>query len=96
MKVTDATPDAFVTAVLPAGNVPLAPVGGAVNVTVRPDTGLPLASVTVADSGAVKVVLICAVWGVPPVAVILAGVICVLVSVNVAGVDRPLTDAVTT
>jgi hypothetical protein len=45
-----ATPDAFVMAVVtPFANVPLAPVDGAVNVTVTPESGLLPASRTVAS-----------------------------------------------
>ena len=56
-----ATPLAFVTAVFtPPANVPLGPVPGAVNVTVRPFSGLPPGSVTVATKAATKAVLICA------------------------------------
>jgi hypothetical protein len=53
VKTADvATPEAFVTAVLaPPAKVPLAPDGGAVNVTVTPLTGFPFASFTVATSG---------------------------------------------
>src|ERR1700693_3944545 len=70
-----ATPLAFVTAVFtPPANVPLAPVcAGAVNVTVTPETGLLLASFTVACSAVVNAVAIVALCGVPPVAVMLAG-----------------------
>ena len=49
-----ATPELLVcTAAVadPPANVPLAPLAGAVNVTVAPDTGFPPASVTVATSG---------------------------------------------
>jgi hypothetical protein len=50
VNVTDvATPLAFVVAVFtPPANVPLAPLPGAVNVTVTPETGLLDASLTVA------------------------------------------------
>lgn len=72
-----ATPDAFVDAVavaLPPANVPLAPVEGAVKVTVAPDTPLPFVSFTVACSVAANAVLTVVVCGVPAVAVMLVGV----------------------
>ena len=49
------------------------PLSGAANVTVTLGTGLPLASVTVAMSGAVKAVFTVALCGVPAVAAIVAG-----------------------
>ena len=92
-----ATPLAFVTAVLtPPANVPLAPVcAGAVNVTVTPETGLLLASFTVAcnvDANAVPTAVLC---GVPADAVMLAGVPEVFVSEKLAAVATPDTDAAT-
>jgi hypothetical protein len=69
-----ATPLAFVVAVFtPPANVPLAPLGGAVNVTTTPLTGLFAASRTVACSCTANAVLIVALCGVPAVAVTLAG-----------------------
>ena len=72
-----AIPCAFVTPVavfpLPA-NVPLAPVKGAVKVTVAPLTKLPPASVTVAWNTAGYGALIVILCGVPAVAAILDGV----------------------
>lgn len=67
-----ATPEALVVAVAvvpPPANVPLAPLLGAVKVTETPPTRLPPASLTVADKGKPKVVPICALWPLPPVAV---------------------------
>src|ERR1700686_1448556 len=86
-----ATPLAFVIAVFtPPANVPLAPVcAGAVNVTVTPETGLLLASFTVAWSAVVNAVLIVAVCGVPAVAVILAGGKALLVRLKLAEVPTP-------
>src|SRR5690242_21918958 len=55
-----ATPLALLTAVFVPVNVPLAPLGGAVNVTTTPLTGLFPASVTVATKGAPNAVLIVA------------------------------------
>jgi hypothetical protein len=70
-----ATPLAFVVAVFtPPANVPLAPLPGAVKVTVAPATGFPPLSFTVATSGAANAVLIVALCGVPLVAAMLAAV----------------------
>ena len=69
-----ATPLAFVVAVLLPAKLPLAPLAGAVNVTVTPCTGLPPLSFTVATSAAANAVLMAALCGVPPVAVIDAAV----------------------
>jgi hypothetical protein len=56
-----ATPLAFVVAVFtPPANVPLAPDAGGVKVTTTPLTGLLLASVTVATSGAPNAALMVA------------------------------------
>jgi hypothetical protein len=92
-----ATPLALVTAVFtPPANVPLAPVwAGAVNVTVTPETGLLLASFTVACSAVVNAVLIVAVCGVPAVAVIVAADPALLVRAKLAAVVTPDTDAAT-
>ena len=76
-------------------NVPLAPLVGAVNVTVTPGTGFPPLSFTVACNGEAKAVVMVAFWGVPPVAVIVAGAPTVFVSENVAGVAIPVTVPVT-
>src|SRR6202035_3258925 len=92
-----ATPLALVIAVFaPPANVPLAPVcAGAVNVTVAPTTGLLPASFTVACSAAVNAVLMVAVCGGPPVAVIAAGAPAVFVKAKFAAVATPETDAAT-
>ena len=91
-----ATPDAFVVAVFtPPAKVPLAPLVGAANVTVTPLTGLLKASFTVACSWVAKAVLTVALCGVPAVAVILAAAPARLVSAKLAGVEMPVTDAVT-
>ena len=71
-----ATPLLFVVAVVavcPPANVPLAPLAGAVNVTVTPLSGLLLASLTVAASAVAKAVFTVALCAVPAVAVMLAG-----------------------
>jgi hypothetical protein len=78
-----ATPELFVVAVVvavPFANVPLAPVLGAVNTTLTPDSRFPPLSFTVAASSVPNAVLIVALCGVPAVAVIEAGVLAVLVS----------------
>jgi hypothetical protein len=78
-----ATPAAFVLAEAvfePPANVPLAPLVGALNVTVVPATGLPKESATVACNGLGKAVFTVVVCGVPPVAVIEAGAPARLVS----------------
>jgi len=69
-----ATPLAFVVAVFaPPANVPLAPLFGAVNVTTTPNTGLLLASLTVATNGAPNAVLIAALCPEPLVTETVAG-----------------------
>lgn len=60
-----ATPEAFVTAVMPPAMVARAPLAGTVKVTVAPETGLLLASSTVAVSTAPKAVLTVVVWPEP-------------------------------
>ena len=72
-----ATPLAFVTAVAEAEepNAALAPLDGAVNVTVTPLIGLPPVSFTVACSAVANAVLMVALCGVPAVAVMLAGAV---------------------
>ena len=71
----------------PPAKLPLAPVLGALNVTVTPATGFPPASFTVATNGAANAVLIVALCGVPLVAVILAAVPVVFVSEKFAGLS---------
>jgi hypothetical protein len=69
-----AMPEALVVAVFtPPAKVPLAPLDGAVNVTVTPLTGLLKGSFTVACSCVANAVLIVALCGVPAVAVMLDG-----------------------
>jgi hypothetical protein len=58
----------------PPVKVPLAPVPGAVKVTVEPATGVPLLSVTVATSGLLKAVPTPVACPDPDVALIFAGV----------------------
>src|SRR3984957_13845713 len=76
-----ATPLPFVVAValLDPPNVALAPLTGALKVTVAPFTGLPLPSFTVAWSNVPNAVLTAALCVTPAVAVILAGAPIVLV-----------------
>src|SRR5271163_954189 len=91
-----ATPEALVIAVFtPPANVPLAPLPGAVNVTVTPLTALPPASLTVATNGAAKAVLMAVFWGVPLVAVIAAAAPALFVSAKFAAVATPVTVAAT-
>lgn len=72
-----------VTEAPPPAKLPLAPLAGAVNVTLAPLTGLPPESFTVATRGAAKAELTVAVWPPPLVAVIEAGGPTVLVAVKV-------------
>src|SRR5690242_13184022 len=93
-----ATPLASVVAVVvaaPFAKVPLAPLPGAVKVTVTPLTGLFPASFAVACRGAANAVLIAALCGVPAVAIMLAGGTARFVSAKLAGVATDATDAVT-
>src|SRR5512140_1586387 len=69
---TLAMPEALVTAV-GFERVALAPAAGAVKVTVTPLNGFPAESLTVACSALGKAAPNRADWGVPPVAVTLAG-----------------------
>lgn len=72
VAVTLATPEALVTAVR-LDRVALAPLAGVVKVTVTPFTGLPSESSTVACNAFGKTPPTVMVWGVPPVAAMLAG-----------------------
>src|SRR6267143_491288 len=91
-----ATPCVFVVAVFyPPANVPLAPLAGAAKVTVAPLTALLKESLTVACSCVANAVLMAALCGVPAVAVIVDGGPAKLVSEKLAGVETPLTNAVT-
>ena len=80
---------------MPPAKVPLAPFPGAVNVTVTPLTGLFDTSLTVACKAVVNAELTGALWGVPAVAVMLAGGAETLVSEKFAGDATPEADAVT-
>src|SRR5580700_132068 len=86
-----ATPLLLVVAValLDPPNVALAPLPGALNVTVAPLTRLPLPSFAVAWSNVPNAVFTAALCGVPPVAVILAGAPIVLVNAKLAEVETP-------
>src|SRR5215831_5819269 len=55
-------------------NVPLAPLAGVWKVTTIPETGLPPESFTLATSGKANGLVTTVVWGVPPEAVMDAGV----------------------
>jgi hypothetical protein len=91
-----ATPAELVVAVFtPPAKLPLAPLAGAVNVTVAPETGFPKESFTVAWKGLANAVLMAVVCGVPPVAVIDAGAPAVLVRAKPGFVINVPTPAVT-
>src|SRR5260370_14674245 len=90
-----ATPLAFVFTIGEPPNVPLAPEPGAAKVTGVLATRFPLASFTVACSRVAKAVLMVALWGVPALAVTLAGAPAVFVKLKLAGTLTPATDAVT-
>ena len=91
-----ATPEELVVAVFrPPAKVPDAPLVGALNVTVTPLTAFPLESFTVTLNRLAKAVPTGALCGVPPVAVIAAGLPDWLVSAKVAPFDTPATLAVT-
>jgi hypothetical protein len=81
-------------AVAPVLNAPLAPLAGAVNVTVAPLTGLPKLSSTVAWSAA-NAVFTVALCGVPLLALMLAAGPALLVRLKLAEVPTPATLAVT-
>jgi len=91
-----AVPVVSVTADAPAEplKLPLAPLPGAVKVTVTPVTGLPLASFTWAFNATAKTPLIVALCGVPAAAVMVAGSPAVFVKLKVAGVATPAVLAV--
>jgi hypothetical protein len=76
-------------------NVAVAPLAGAVNVTVAPLTRLPPLSFTVACSAVANAVLIAALCGVPAVVTIVAGAPAVFVKLKLAGFTNPVTLAVT-
>ena len=90
-------PLALVTAVAVADppKVALAPVEGAVKVTVTPLNGLLPASVTVACSAVVKAALTVALCGVPAVAEIADGGPARLLKLKLAGELTPAAEAVT-
>jgi hypothetical protein len=86
---------AVVTAVNPPAKVAFALLPSTVNVTVVPLTRFPYVSLTVACSGAANIALGGVLCGVPPVAVMLAGVPPRLVIAKLAAVATPETVAVT-
>jgi hypothetical protein len=94
VAVTDATPLEPVVAVVEPSDALAAPEGAA-KVTVTPETGLPFASSTVAESDAPNAVLTVADCDAPPVAAIEATGPAVFVREKVAGVDTPDVAAVT-
>jgi hypothetical protein len=76
-------------------NAALAPVPGAVNVTVTPLSPFPPESFTVAASAVPKAVPSAVLCGVPPVAAMLAAAPVLLVKLKLAPPLTPLTVAVT-
>jgi hypothetical protein len=86
-----AIPLLFVAALAVADplKLPLAPLPGAVNVTIAPLTALPPASLTVACRAVAKAVPSAALCGVPALAVMLAAAPAVLVRLKLAGVAIP-------
>jgi len=92
-----ATPLLVVTAVAVADplNRALAPLPGAVNVTVTPPTGLFPASRTVACSAVPNAAFTTALCGVPAVALTVAGGAAVFDRLKLAGVAMPGAPAVT-
>ena len=94
VAVTLARPAAFVVAGEPL-TMAEAPEPGGASVTCTPGTGLPLASVTSATSGAVKAVFTAVVWLLPALTAIVVAAPAVLVSANDAELDAPGTEAVT-
>lgn len=91
-----ATPLALVVAVFtPPAKLPLAPVLGAVNVTVTPLTGFDPLSRTVTTSGNAKAALTAALCAEPLVAVTDAATPALFVKLKVAGVDTPAAVALT-
>jgi hypothetical protein len=91
-----ATPLALVVAVFtPPAKLPLAPVLGAVNVTVTPLTGFDPLSRTVTTSGNAKAELTATLCAEPLVAVTEAAEAALFVRLNVAGVATPATVALT-
>lgn len=73
----------------------LAPLLGAVNVTVAPLTKLPLPSFTVACSAVANAVLMFVLCGVPALAEMLAGAPALFVKLKLAAVATPDTLAIT-
>ena len=92
-----AIPLALVTAVAVADplNVPLAPVPGALKLTVTPLSGLLLASLTTACSAVANAVFTVALCGVPEFAATLAGSTALFVKLKLAGATTPEAVAVT-
>jgi hypothetical protein len=99
VNVAEALPFVSVVAMVvfvPLANVPLAPVVGAVKVTVAPLIGFESLSATIATNGFANAVLTMVLCGVLSlVAVIEAGVPAMLVRLKLAIVDTPVHDAVT-
>src|SRR5258705_11633484 len=88
-------PLAFVVVGLALVGTALAPLPGALKVTVTPLTGLPKLSATVAWNAVPKAVFTAVLCGVPPVALMVAAAPAVLVTLKLAGVATPAAGAVT-
>jgi hypothetical protein len=98
VNVTEALPFVSVVAVVvlvPLAKVPLAPVAGAVNVTVAPLIGFESLSANVATNAFKNAVLTVVLCGVPPVAVSEAAAPATFVRLKLAVVDTPVAEAVT-
>jgi hypothetical protein len=95
VSVSLAWPVAPVVTAVKIPSVPLAPLDGARNVTLAPDTALPKLSLTVATKALPNEVLTVAFWPEPDVTVMLAAAPATFVSVKLAGVLTPLADAMT-
>jgi hypothetical protein len=82
VAVTLAAPEAFVVTTPLDENVALAPLAGAANVTVAPETGLEKESTTLTCNGCGKAVLTEVLWVPPPVTLIVAAAPAVFVRLN--------------
>src|SRR5258706_14700940 len=94
LPVIEATPLAFVVVGLALVGTALAPLPGALKVTVTPLTPLPKLSATLAWNAVPNAVLTVVLCGVPPVALIVVAAPGVLVTLKLAGVATPTTEAV--
>jgi hypothetical protein len=95
VSVSLAWPVAPVVSVVKMPSVPLAPLPGAVNVTLAPDTALPKLSVTVATKALPNAVFTVVLWPEPDVTAMFAAAPATFVSLKVAAVLTPLAAAFT-